>query len=326
MQQRGQHPAGLGVPELPIPTTAPARVVAASMSVARSAAVTGSAQPVSGSNVIVDGSPARPTALNTNTGPRCAPQRARTARSRSVRVRGDQDGAGGVEDPAGEPLRSCRCAGRRTRASRPRSRTTPCSSPTRHSRTATSTAGSRHHRHRDSPASDGRTVPARRRIAGPGRHPGDVEGGGDAGLAPGPGAPPGHRRRGPRPPVPPDHRQQHTDDAPAPATAAPAPASPPAAPPTRTSTTARPQEPRRHDHSAAPTSTSRITTVEALTGTPPRPRRARRHQRRRPRWPSSVPMCPTADQNSFADRFATDQRVARIGEAPRPRRRAGPSG
>ena len=45
-------------------------VVAPSMSAARSAAVTGSAQPVSGSNVIVDGSPARPTALNTYTGPR----------------------------------------------------------------------------------------------------------------------------------------------------------------------------------------------------------------------------------------------------------------
>ena len=71
VQQRGQDAAGLGVPELPVPRPPRlARVVAASMSVARSVAVTGSAQPVSGSNVIVDGSPARPTALNTNTGPR----------------------------------------------------------------------------------------------------------------------------------------------------------------------------------------------------------------------------------------------------------------
>ena len=48
----------------------PALAVAAIMSVARSVATTGSAQPVSGSNVIEDGSPARPTALKTNTGPR----------------------------------------------------------------------------------------------------------------------------------------------------------------------------------------------------------------------------------------------------------------
>ena len=38
--------------------------------VARSVATTGSAHPVSGSNVIVEVSPASPTALNTNTGPR----------------------------------------------------------------------------------------------------------------------------------------------------------------------------------------------------------------------------------------------------------------
>ena len=46
------------------------RAVAAIMSVARSVATTGSAHPVSGSKVIVDGRPARPTALNTYTGPR----------------------------------------------------------------------------------------------------------------------------------------------------------------------------------------------------------------------------------------------------------------
>ena len=68
VQQRGQDPAGLGVPELPLPDP-PARpalgVAAPSMSAARSAAVTALAQPVNGSNVIVDGSPANPTALNT---------------------------------------------------------------------------------------------------------------------------------------------------------------------------------------------------------------------------------------------------------------------
>ena len=72
VQQRGQDAAGLGVPELPLPRPTPPlpAVVAPSMSVARSCAVTGSAHPVSGSNVIVDGSPASPTALNTYTGPR----------------------------------------------------------------------------------------------------------------------------------------------------------------------------------------------------------------------------------------------------------------
>ena len=58
-------------PPRPVPV-----VTAPSMSAARSAAVTGSAQPVSGSNVIVDGSPARPTALNTYTGPRRGAQAA----------------------------------------------------------------------------------------------------------------------------------------------------------------------------------------------------------------------------------------------------------
>ena len=90
--------AGLGAPELPLgpadrhpPPRRPARpaphpgpgrsrphlrsppppgaLTAANRSVARSAAVTGSTQPVSGSKVIVDARPPRPTALNTNTGP-----------------------------------------------------------------------------------------------------------------------------------------------------------------------------------------------------------------------------------------------------------------
>jgi hypothetical protein len=55
------------------------------MSVARSTAVTGSAHPVSGSNVIVDASPPSPTALNTYTGPVAV--RSGAVRScRSVRV------------------------------------------------------------------------------------------------------------------------------------------------------------------------------------------------------------------------------------------------
>ena len=54
VQQRGEDPAGLGLPELPIPRPG-LRPVAAIMSVARSVATTGSAHPVSGSNVIVDG-------------------------------------------------------------------------------------------------------------------------------------------------------------------------------------------------------------------------------------------------------------------------------
>ena len=85
-------------PPRPVPV-----VTAPSMSAARSAAVTGSAQPVSGSNVIVDGSPASPVALNTYTGPR-------SARSGAVMLvevgagGGDEDGAGGVDDPPGQVL------------------------------------------------------------------------------------------------------------------------------------------------------------------------------------------------------------------------------
>ena len=55
------------------------------MSVARSAAVTGSVQSISGSNVTVDGRSPSPTGLNTNTGPRRA-RRGPVWSSRSVRV------------------------------------------------------------------------------------------------------------------------------------------------------------------------------------------------------------------------------------------------
>ncbi len=59
--------------------------VAASRSVARSTATTGSVQPVSGSNVIVEPMSPSPTALNTYTGPRSARNGPQIV-SRSVRV------------------------------------------------------------------------------------------------------------------------------------------------------------------------------------------------------------------------------------------------
>ena len=63
-----------------------ARVAAVTMSVARSPAVTGSAHPVNGSNVIVEAIPPSPTGLNTHTGPWVRSRIGAHSSNRSVRV------------------------------------------------------------------------------------------------------------------------------------------------------------------------------------------------------------------------------------------------
>ena len=188
------------------PTRPGARLVAASMSVARSVAVTGSAQPVSGSNVIVDGEAGEPDRVEHEHRPAPRPQRAGTARSRSVRVRGDEDGAGGVEDPAGQPagLAGARAAEheRDVLDRGPHPQQPDPAQP--HRDLAGRQPTSR--RHRDSLAqggADGGGAAAHRPPAG--ATPDDVRGGGHAGLAAGAGAPPGHQPRRPGPPVPPQH-------------------------------------------------------------------------------------------------------------------------
>ena len=74
------------------------------MSVARSVAITGSAQPVSGSNVIVDGEIRQADGVEHEHRP--PPPAQRSAQLVEVGAgAGDEDGARGVEDPAGQPLR-----------------------------------------------------------------------------------------------------------------------------------------------------------------------------------------------------------------------------
>jgi hypothetical protein len=148
--------------------------------VARSPAVTGSAQPVSGYKVIVDWRPARPTGLNTKTGPRRARSGARSS-CRSVRVLVTSAAPGASRtSPAISPVLPTRGPPKTSTTSSIEAHTV-CHA-VRHSRTATSRGGSRQRRRRDNPASDGRTVAARRRIAEAEAWR-DVQRGGDAGLA-----------------------------------------------------------------------------------------------------------------------------------------------
>ena len=88
---------------------------AASMSVARSAAVTGSAQPVSGSKVIVESPTAEPDRVEHV---HRAPGRAqRGGLVQQIRAGGGHEhGAGGVDDLRRPAAGSCRCAGRRSAA------------------------------------------------------------------------------------------------------------------------------------------------------------------------------------------------------------------
>ena len=147
----------------------PAFAVAAIMSVARSVATTGSAHPVSGSNVIVDPRSARPTALNTNTGPR-RPRSGPHSSYRSVRVEVTRTAPGASST---RPASHCVFPVRGPPNTIVTSSTDDhaCSSPTRHSRTATSTTGSRHHRHRDNSLQRRADDPGAALHRRPGRHP-----------------------------------------------------------------------------------------------------------------------------------------------------------
>ena len=158
--------AGQVVPELAVP---PGAVVVggASMSVARSAAVIGSAHPVSGSNVIVDGRPPSPTGLNTYTGPRSARSGAvRSSRSVRVLVTSTAPGAS-ITRPASHWVLPTRGPPNAATTSSIDDHTRRA--PTRQSSTPTSVGGRRRIRvsqaRRPGTAREGRTIGARRRIA-----------------------------------------------------------------------------------------------------------------------------------------------------------------
>ena len=166
------------------PDPHPRRAVtpAASMSVARSAAVTGSVQPVSGSNVIVDVEPAEADGVEHVHRAALGAQRAQSARRRSVRVDVTSTAPGAsMTRPASHPVLPVRGPPKTRR--RPRSRTTPSATRPGTARTATSATGSRHRRPAAQPGQrrpHGRGAAAHRQRGGV---PGDVQRGGDAGLA-----------------------------------------------------------------------------------------------------------------------------------------------
>ena len=160
VQQRRQHRRAWASHRSASPA---AREVAETMSVARSIAVTGSVQPVSGSKLIVERSPPSPTGLNTNTGP--GSSAGSGAQLEQVGAgRGHHRGAGGVEDAAGEPAGLAGAGPPKTRVTSSIEDHTRCS-PTRHSSTPTAEVGVAHPSRRTSDASEGRTVLARRRVA-----------------------------------------------------------------------------------------------------------------------------------------------------------------
>jgi len=143
----------------------PAFDAAETMSVARSAAVFGSVQPVSGSNVTVEAIPPNPTALNTYTGPlraRSGPHRL----SRSVRVEVTTTAPGAsMIRPANHPVLPVR-GPPNTIVTSSIDAQMVCN-PVRHSSIAYSMVGTRHRARRLASASDGRTLRAFPRIARP---------------------------------------------------------------------------------------------------------------------------------------------------------------
>ncbi len=139
---------------------------------ARSAAVTGLAQPVSGSNVTVEGRSPSPTGLNTYTGPRAA-RSGPVWSSRSVRVEVTMTAPGwSMTWQASSWVLPLRGPPKMSTTSS-MGHHTVCA-PTRHSRTATSSTGKlascRARARAPATAREGRIVGARRRIAvGPAR-------------------------------------------------------------------------------------------------------------------------------------------------------------
>ena len=134
------------------------------MSVARSIAVTGSVQPVSGSKLIVERMPPSPTGLNTNTGPRVFCRIGAHSSSRSVRVEVTTAAPGASRTrPASQPVLPVR-GPPKTRVTSSIEDHTRCT-PTRHSSTPTAEVGTPSRSRRVSDPSEGRTVHARRRVA-----------------------------------------------------------------------------------------------------------------------------------------------------------------